>query len=213
MFIVQALQVSCLSGTMISVPYFRLTESQTCLVRGAYSEASFSLLLTLVGLGHVMEGKVNLCGIDIYKLSTSARDKFRAVHMGVVAHRRSLLAGLSVHKNMAIAAKLAGRKLKMEVIHGLLAPLNVSHLVNTKAEVLDYMQARRVSVAKSLVNNPKVLLLEEPTADMYPYHADDFMDTVKTLAQKNGTILVVISNDARLEGQFEQTVIIEGDAT
>ncbi|MFN9790298.1 MAG: ATP-binding cassette domain-containing protein [Holosporales bacterium] len=211
MLIVQTVQISCLNGTMLSVPYFRLTEGQTCLVRGAYGEASFSLLLTLVGLGHVMEGKVNLCGTDVYKLGNADRDKFRALHMGVVAQRRALIASLTVEHNMLLAARAAGKKLTLEAMHRVLAPLNVSHLVNTKAGALDYAQARRVGVARALINSPKVLFLQEPTADMYPYHTYDFMDAVKTIAQKSGTILVVISNDDRLEGRFEQTLTIEGD--
>ncbi|MGA2116533.1 MAG: ABC transporter ATP-binding protein [Bryobacteraceae bacterium] len=176
-----------LNGIDLSIPSRRVTAFF------GPSGSGKTTLLTVVGcLARPTAGRVRLEGRDISGLPERFLTQIRRRTFGFVFQQFNLIRGLSAVENIMLPAYPLGgewRPLK-ERAEFLLDSLQLSHRRAARVEWLSGGEQQRVAIARALINDPKVLVADEPTANLDTALARGFLDILETLAAQGRTILL-----------------------
>jgi putative ABC transport system ATP-binding protein len=150
-------------------------------------------LLTLVGcLARPTSGRVRLKGRDISGLPERFLTDIRRSTFGFVFQQFNLLKGISAHENVMIPAYPLGadRNELGERAHALMQSLDIGAKAQSNAEWLSGGEAQRVAIARALINDPEVVIADEPTANLDSERSRQFLGIVETLKNSGKTILM-----------------------
>jgi putative ABC transport system ATP-binding protein len=185
---------------------FELAAGEHCALLGPSGAGKTTLLHILAGFLKPSAGAVTLAGEDLY---TPARnDRWRAQRVGVVPQKLHLIAGLAALDNVRLAQMLAGRG-DDGAAAALLARLGLADVLHAAPMTLSVGQQQRVAVARAVVNRPRLLLADEPTAALDDASAQTTMDLLFEAARDSGALLVVATHDARVQPRFARVVRLE----
>jgi tungstate transport system ATP-binding protein len=109
--------------------------------------------------------------------------------------QRPMLLDRTVYENVAYGLKLRGHKNGKTLIYATLESVGLAGLDHQAARTLSGGEAQRVALARALVLDPKVLLLDEPTANLDPYNVASLEDIIRTSNQKDGTTMVLVTHN------------------
>ena len=98
---------------------------------------------------------------------------------------------------------MAGKKKDKVRVLGLLEELNLGHKFKSSPKALSQGEKQRVSIARALVNQPKVILADEPTSALDDSNCESVVNLLKEQASKNDATLLIITHDNRLKNQFK----------
>ncbi len=156
-----------------------------------------STLLSMLGLMETpSSGEIILAGQSMTQLSKAQRAASRASELGFVFQFFQLIGALSVKENIALAMHYAGHKeaaIKTRV-HELLEQLGLSHRAKHYPHQLSGGQQQRVAIARALANQPKLLLVDEPTGNLDAENGAAVMDLLQQ-AHKTGCAICLITHD------------------
>lgn len=191
--------------------------AQLCLVGGSGSGKT-TLLNVLAGITPPTSGKVFYDGKELSALSESDRDRFRAANIGYVFQSFNLLQALSSLENVAVAGTFAGqgRGQARERAEALLERLGLKHRLEARPGTLSVGEQQRVGIARALINRPKVVLADEPTANLDDAHAAEVLDLLAEMVREEESTLVLVTHDARVKERFGSVVDLKsmnGSAT
>jgi putative ABC transport system ATP-binding protein len=150
-------------------------------------------LLTLVGcLARPTSGRVRLKDRDISGLPERFLTDIRRSTFGFVFQQFNLLKGISAHENVMIPAYPLGgdRKDLAERAHALMQSLDIGSKAQSMAEWLSGGEAQRVAIARALINDPEVVIADEPTANLDSERSRQFLGIVETLKASGKTVLM-----------------------
>ena len=166
-----------------------------------------STLLHLIGtLDSPDKGKVEINGTDVFKLSSKKLAAFRNKHIGFVFQFHHLLPEFSAIENVSIPAWLAGRSkssVKEEATR-LLDTLGLSHRLDHKPSALSGGEQQRVAVARALINQPDIILADEPSGNLDSVHARELHQLFFTLRDKTGQTFLVVTHNEELASQCDK---------
>lgn len=185
--------------TAVEVPEWRAAAGDAWLLAGQSGSGKSTVLHILAGLTRPTIGSVVVQGTDVGALSESARDRWRGRNVGLVPQRLHLVGVLNVRDNLSLANTLAGLPVDEARITALLEAVGVIELSQRFPSQLSQGQAQRVAIARAVVNRPKLLLADEPTANLDDAHAAQALELLRGQAIEVGATLVVASHDARVK--------------
>lgn len=189
------------------------TGRYTALV-GRSGSGKSSLLAMIGGLSRPTAGQVLIGGTDIWALSAGALAAFRSAHIGYVFQFASLLPSLSAIDNVALPARLAGRRAQNEVLDaaaGLLVDVGLDNHYDALPSELSSGEQRRVAIARALMNAPGLLLADEPTSDLDERSEREIMALLLDVSRRRGATLLLVTHSLALAAEAEQVVqIIDG---
>ena len=160
-----------------------------------------STLLNIIGLIDSMsEGTYILDGKDISKLKPSEYAAIRNRDIGFIFQAFHLLQDESVIHNVSLPMKYAkvDKASRKERAEALLKLVGLEGKENNKALQLSGGEMQRVAVARALANNPKYILADEPTGNLDIENRDKIMDLLKTINEKNGSTIIMVTHDEEL---------------
>jgi lipoprotein-releasing system ATP-binding protein len=189
------------------MPDLSLSSGEDLLVLGSSGSGKTTLLNILGGLLRPQEGEVVVGDTSIYDLKGAALDKFRGRHIGMVFQKPHILAPLTVRENLQLAAYLSGGE--AFELDEILAELNIGPKADAKIQNLSEGEAQRVSIARALVNHPKVILADEPTASLDDANAERVINLLKSQAKKLNSILIVVTHDQRVKNHFDKQITVQ----
>lgn len=152
-------------------------------------------------------GEVIVDGTNIYSLRGNALDKFRGEKIGIVFQKPHILSALTVMENLQIANFFVGKNTG-EAIERNLKELGIWDKKSAKLETLSEGEAQRVSIARALANEPKVILADEPTASLDDDNAENVIRLLKIQAKRLGAILIVVTHDQRVKNHIANQLTI-----
>jgi lipoprotein-releasing system ATP-binding protein len=178
-------------------------------VTGRSGSGKSTLLATLLGLIPPTRGTARIHGTDIARLGRSSQAAFRARHVGMVFQDGELLPELSALENVAVPALLPSRDpdqrgAALANARELLATLDVPQ--TTLARHLSGGERQRAALARALVNDPTVILADEPTGSLDTELRDVAADLLFSTAKARGCALVVVTHDPAIAERADQTV-------
>ena len=153
---------------------------------------------------------MHVAGVALRGLSPAALDHFRGRHIGFVPQRLHLIGALSAMENLLLAQYLAGKKQDARQAMALLETLGLADKASARPHHLSQGQAQRLAIARGLVNQPDVLLADEPTANLDDINAETVCHLLQTQAQVFGATLLIATHDQRLKARFDRQLALEG---
>ncbi len=194
---------------------FSYTKDQIFHMPDLYCEAGSALLITgdsgkgkttylhiLAGLLKPKSGTIEIDKTDIVSLSEKATDKFRGKHIGVVFQKSHFIGALTVLENLEMASWLATGKKHTKRAKKLLEQLGIENQASKLPSQLSIGQQQRVSIARALINEPKVLLADEPTSSLDDKNAEKVIELLTSLSKEYKAALLIVTHDNRIKERF-----------
>lgn len=175
------------------------------------SGAGKTTLLQIIGtLMKADEGCITIDGISPNTLSDSALSEFRNKHIGFVFQFHHLLAEFSARENVMIPMLIAGRSRKeaSERAMELLNTVGMSHRTEHKPSALSGGEQQRVAIARALVNNPTVVLADEPTGNLDTATRQEIKQLFFDLRDSMGQTFIIVTHDETLAEQSDRKIVI-----
>ena len=152
---------------------------------------------------------IRIAGTDITALKGTARDVFRGASIGLVPQRLLLSPALTVMQNLQLAPYALGLAANSKRAQELLAALSISELANKNAAQISGGQAQRVAVARALMNAPKLVLADEPTANLDDAAAAQVISLLLSITNQFGATLLIASHDARVKAALPSSTELQ----
>lgn len=176
------------------------------LITGGSGKGKTTLLHLLGGLLRPASGEVLIGDTDITRLSDNKLDSFRGKNIGLVLQQSYFVESINVLENVVLASWLATGKQAVEKARVLLGQLGLTDQQQKFPAQLSIGQQQRVSIARALINEPKLLLADEPTSSLDDENALIVADMLSALAAQYGSALVIVTHDQRLKNHFPNQI-------
>ncbi len=181
------------------------------LIMGPSGSGKTTLLLMLGALLKPSEGSIRLNGLQLSAMSESQLPDVRLRNFGFIFQDFNLLSALNVRDNVAFAAELAGsgRKGALAKATSLLEELGLGHRLRFAPDKLSGGEKQRVAIARALVNDPALILADEPTANLDSSHGHETMQLLRQMARVRARSVVIVSHDARIKDIADEVMWLE----
>jgi putative ABC transport system ATP-binding protein len=189
-------------------------EGEVILIMGPSGSGKTTVLLMLGAMLRPTSGAVIVDGVDLATAPERRLPELRARHLGFVFQDFNLLAALNARENVELAANLAGttgraaRERATELLHR----VGLGSRLGFRPDQLSGGEKQRVAIARSLANNPTVLLADEPTANLDSGHGREIARLLRRLAEEDGRSVVIVSHDDRLREVADRVLWLEDGA-
>lgn len=188
-----------------------LERGKKCVIVGKSGSGKSTLLNIMGGLDDATAGSVIVNGMDICGMNDKQRNEFRKKVLGLVFQFHYLLKDFTALENIFIPAYMAGisKKDAMEKARALLEEVGLSDRADHLPSQLSGGERQRVAVARCLVNEPEIILADEPTGNLDPENALLIGDMLFSLSEKHGKTLVLVTHDMNLASKGDVRYSIE----
>lgn len=198
------------SKTVVPLPDLKVEKGDHLLILGLSGSGKSTLLHVLAGLLRPTKGSYAIDGTDLYALSESRRDQFRGRHIGVIFQQMHLINTLTVKENLTLAQYMAGQKVDESKAIRICGELDISEKLNVYADELSQGQKQRLSIARAVMNDPLLLLADEPTSSLDDIRSGEVLSLLKSQAERTGATLIISTHDQRVKDQFSNRVELSG---
>lgn len=194
---------------------FSYSKDQEFIFPDLYCEAGSTLLITgdsgrgkttylhlLAGLLQPKSGEIIIDKTDLVSLSEKKTDRYRGKNIGVVFQKSYFIAALTVLENLQMASWLATGKKHTKRAKKLLEQLGIENQASKLPAQLSIGQQQRVSIARALMNEPKVLLADEPTSSLDDKNAEKVIELLTSLSKEYKAALLIVTHDGRIKEKF-----------
>ncbi len=204
------------AGFTLAVPRLELGTAERLLLVGPSGSGKSTLLALIAGIVAPDAGHIRLLGQDLTALTASARDRFRAEHLGVIFQMFNLLPYGSAIDNVVLPLSFAPTR-RARVGNGpaqsaearrLLDRLGLDHraVAAKRAAGLSVGQQQRVAAARALIGRPELIIADEPTSALDTLARDQFLDLLFAEIAASGASLLMVSHDPALSPRFDRVV-------
>lgn len=187
---------------------------EVVLIMGPSGSGKTTLLLMLGAMLRPSSGSVVVDGIDLATAPERRLPTLRARHLGFVFQDFNLLSALTAAENVELACNLAGTL--GERAHArareLLERVGLSNRLDFRPDQLSGGEKQRVAIARALANDPKLILADEPTANLDSGHGRDIARLLRQLAREDRRSIVIVSHDDRLREAADRVLWLEDGA-
>ena len=169
-----------------------------------------TLLNCLSGLDDITEGTVILNGFDINSMSDDKKTEMRALDMGFIFQFYNLLPVLSALENVELPLLLAGKTSDARAkAERALELVGLGHRMSHRPSALSGGERQRVTIARAIVNEPKIIWADEPTGDLDSETSKEIMDVLCKLNKKNGHTMILVTHDDNVAKRTERVIHME----
>ncbi len=191
-----------------------LERGKKCVIVGKSGSGKSTLLNMIGGLDAATSGTILVNGQDVSKMNEKQINGFRKKILGLVFQFHYLLKDFTAVENIFLPAYMAGvpKKEAFERANDLLEEVGLADRKDHLPSQLSGGERQRVAVARSLVNDPELILADEPTGNLDPENAILIGDMLFRLSEKHGKTLVLVTHDMNLAAKGDVRYSIEGGA-
>jgi len=187
-----------------------IKEKEIVSIVGASGAGKTTLLQIIGTLDKANEGDLYINNTQISKLSDKKLSEFRNKNIGFVFQFHHLLPEFTALENICIPAWIAGesKKAAEKKAYELLELLNLTERANHKPSEMSGGEQQRVAVARALVNNPKIILADEPSGNLDSHNRKELHEMFFNIRDKFGTTFVIITHDNELADMADRKITI-----
>ncbi|MBI5635286.1 MAG: ABC transporter ATP-binding protein [Nitrospirae bacterium] len=187
-------------------------EKEMISIMGRSGAGKSTLLGIMAGLIKPDSGRALFKGEDLTHLDEETLAGFRLKHIGIVFQDFKLIPSLSVYDNILLGIyprRDLSKSDKAGRIHGLAKRVGLEHKLKEKADNLSGGEKQRVAIARSLVNQPGIVLADEPTGNLDAATSDSIMSLFRELHQTLQTSFIIVTHDREIAQKTERTYIMQ----
>ncbi|WP_322549246.1 ABC transporter ATP-binding protein [Flavobacterium psychraquaticum] len=189
-------------------PDLHCEAGNTLLITGDSGRGKTTYLHILAGLLKPKSGEIQIDTTDVLALSEKETDKFRGKNIGVVFQKSYFIAALTILENLEMASWLATGKKNTDRAKKLLQQLGIENQCPKLPSQLSIGQQQRVSIARALMNEPKVLLADEPTSSLDDKNAEKVIELLTFLSKEYKAALLIVTHDSRIKEKFTNKITL-----
>ncbi|HQU46734.1 MAG: ABC transporter ATP-binding protein [Planctomycetia bacterium 21-64-5] len=189
---------------VLDIPRFEVPAGEQMVLVGRSGCGKTTLLHVIAGISRPDRGQVEVNGCDITTLPEAGRDRFRADNIGYVFQTFNLLPGFSALENVLLGMSFARGRADAERAAALLNRVGLGHRLTHKPAMLSVGEQQRVAVARALANRPKLLLADEPTANVDSRNQQQIIDLIRQTCGEEQVALVLVTHTPEVAGQFSR---------
>ncbi len=194
-------EVNALNGVSISVE-----EGEFVAIMGP-SGSGKSTFLNMVGMLDVpTSGEIHLNGTEITKMDENTRTKYRLMNIGFVFQFFNLFMELTAVENVMFPMMLSGHPFPKERAEELLEIVGLKKRAHHLPSELSGGEQQRVTIARALANKPKLLLTDEPTANLDTKATQGIMELFRTLNQEQHQTIIMVTHDPELGAKADRII-------
>jgi putative ABC transport system ATP-binding protein len=165
-------------------------------ILGPSGSGKSTMFHVIGGLTPPSGGEVFIAGQNLSRMSDADRTALRRTTVGFVFQKFNLLPTLTAEENIQIARHIAGNKNSNDKeFEGLIRILGIEHRLHHKPYALSGGEQQRVAIARAIVNNPAILLADEPTGNLDTENSLAVLETLKHLNQETGQTILMITHN------------------
>lgn len=191
-------------SAQLSVASFSLAIGEHAIILGPSGCGKSTLLHLMAAILSPQEGQLHVAGTDVQALTPRTADSWRGKTIGFLPQKLALVPSLSVRENLLLAAYASGQSAEPTRVEHLLHALDLADKANAKPRQLSQGQQQRVAIARAVFNRPKLLLADEPTANLDDDACTAAIGLLLAQASDAGASLVIATHDARVLAALPQ---------
>lgn len=188
---------------------FSVQSGQFVAIIGPSGSGKSTLLHILGGVDTATDGKVIIDGTDISTLDETALAIFRRRQIGLIYQFYNLIPILTVEENLTLPLLLDGRKVDKRLVSDLTQKLGLEKRLKHLPSELSGGQQQRVSIGRALVNNPAILLADEPTGNLDSENSREIIKLLRKFNRENGQTVIIITHDEKIALSADRIISIE----
>ena len=189
---------------ILDIPEFTLGEGEQMALIGPSGSGKTTLLHVIAGITQADSGVVRVAGVDLMELSEQGRDRLRASRIGYVFQTFNLLAGFTAMENVLLGMTFGQGRPNPARAKDLLGRVGLSHRLTHRPGALSVGEQQRVAIARALANRPRLLLADEPTANVDPANQDAMVELIQSTATEEGIAVMMVTHSMDVSAKFER---------
>ena len=190
----------------LDFPDWHVPHGQQGVIYGPSASGKSTLIGILSGILEVQAGMVHVCDTNFNNLSKTEKDEFRSKNIGMVFSRPFLNNVIGVFENLAIVQQLTALKEDYNRIFELLQEINLSDQAFSRISDISRIEARRLAVARAFIQNPRLILADEPLSGLDNKEGKQVIEVLIEQAYKHEASLIIATHDSKLKDIFQNQV-------
>ena len=188
---------------------FKVNKGEFVAIVGASGSGKSTLLHILGGVDKPTSGKVFVDNKDIYKLNETNLAIFRRRQVGLIYQFYNLIPVLNVSENITLPTKLDGRKVNEAKLNDLLKTLGLEKRRNNLPNQLSGGQQQRVSIGRAMMNEPALMLADEPTGNLDSKASEEIISLLRLSNKKYNQTVIIITHDEKIALEADRIITID----
>ena len=188
---------------------FTVPKGQFVAIIGPSGSGKSTLLHILGGVDTPTDGHVYVDGTDITTLDETALAIFRRRQIGLIYQFYNLIPILTVEENMTLPLLLDDKKVDRAHFDSLVQVLGMQHRLGHLPSELSGGQQQRVSIGRALMNNPAILLADEPTGNLDSKNSKEIVDLLRQFNKALNQTVIIITHDERIALDADRVIAVE----
>ena len=188
---------------------FSVEKGEFVAIVGASGSGKSTLLHLVGGVDRPTKGKVFIDGKNIYEMNDDKLAIFRRRQVGLIYQFYNLIPILNVEENITLPLELDNREVDKKTLKELLELLGLEHRSKHLPNELSGGQQQRVSIGRAMINNPSIVLADEPTGNLDSKASREIIDLLKVSNQKYNQTLIVITHDENIALEADRIITIQ----
>ena len=188
---------------------FSVEKGEFVAIIGASGSGKSTLLHLIGGVDRPTSGKVYIDGKDIYTLNDDNLAIFRRRQVGLIYQFYNLIPVLNVSENITLPTKLDGRKVNEAKLNDLLKTLGLEKRRNNLPNQLSGGQQQRVSIGRAMMNEPALMLADEPTGNLDSKASEEIISLLRLSNKKYNQTVIIITHDEKIALEADRIKTID----
>lgn len=187
---------------------FSVEKGEFVAIVGASGSGKSTLLHLLGGVDRPTSGKVYIDGKDIYSLSDDNLAIFRRRQVGLIYQFYNLIPILNVEENITLPCELDGKEIDKQRLEEVLKTLNLTNRRKNLPNELSGGQQQRVSIGRAVINNPAIMLADEPTGNLDSKASEEIISLLRLSNKKYNQTVIIITHDEKIALEADRVITI-----
>ncbi len=189
---------------VLDIESYQLAASEQAVLIGSSGGGKTTLLHVIAGISRPDSGQVFIDGLDITRLPEAGADRFRAEKIGYVFQTFNLMTGFTALENVLLGMTFARGRKDSKRAQDLLERVGLGHRLHHRPTMMSVGEQQRVAVARALANRPKLLLADEPTANVDPGNQQQIIDLIRQTCRDEQVSLLLVTHAMEVAKQFDR---------
>ncbi len=188
---------------------FEVEKGEFIAIVGASGSGKSTLLHMIGGVDKPTSGKVIINDVDVYELSEEKQAQFRRRDVALIYQFYNLIPVLNVEENMSLPIKLDNKNVNKNKLNELIAKLGLEERRKNLPNELSGGQQQRVAIGRSLLQEPAILLADEPTGNLDSQNSKEIIELLKKSNKEYNQTIILVTHDETIAKQADRVITLQ----